>query len=152
MSVKIILADDHQAIRLAQRCILEKEPDFEIVAEARNGEEAIQCAEQHRADIVIMDINMPVLNGIEATRRLHQSHPEIKVIAFSLNVSQAFVRAMLKSGASGYVAKQSAVTELSKAIRAVQKDRVYVSPGTHGSLIDEIRRADKNRASMQLVN
>ena len=145
MSVKIILADDNDAVRKAQRDILETESDFEIVGEAGNGRELIQLVEQSQADVVIMDINMPKINGFEAMRRLHQSHPELKVIAFSSHVKEAWVLAMLKSGASGYVPKQGPANELSKAIRAVLKGQAYVSQSLHGILIDEILRMDEKK-------
>jgi len=151
MSVKIILADDHDAIRMAQRCILETEPDFEIIGEARNGREIIQLVRQSPPDIVIMDINMPEIDGIEVTRRLHQSHPDVKVIGFSLHTTRPFVLDMLAAGASGYVPKKSPANELGKAIRAVLKGLTYVSPSVQGILIDNIPRTDKKKRSMQLA-
>jgi len=147
MSVRIILADDYDAIRQAQRGILEEEPDFEVVGEARNGREVIQLVEQSRPDVVVMDIDMPEINGIEAMHRLHRSYPEVKVIAFSSHSTEAYVLAMLRAGASGYVLKQSPVNELGKAVRSILNGQAYVSQSLHGILIDEILRMDKQRNS-----
>ena len=140
MSIKIILADDHQTIRLAQRCILEREPDFEIVAEACNGREIIQLVEQSPPDVVIMDINMPEIDGFEATRRLSESCPGVRVIGVSLHSTEAYVLGMLHAGASGYVSKNACVKELNQAIRVVLKGQVYVSGRMHDMLITEIRQ------------
>ena len=98
-----------------------------------------------------MDIDMPEIDGIEATRRLQRSYPEVKVIAFSSHAEEAYVLAMLRSGASGYVLKQPPVNELSRAIRAVLKGQAYLSQSLHGILIDEILRIDKKKSSMQLA-
>ena len=148
MSIKIILADDYDAIRKAQRGILEEERDFEIVGEARNGREVIQLVEQSPPDVVIMDVNMPEVNGIEATRWLRRSHPEVKVIAFSSHAEEGQVLAMLKSGASGYVLKPPPAHELIQAIRTVLKGQAYVSQGLHGVLMDEMLRIDEKKRSM----
>jgi len=148
MSIKIILADDYDAIRKAQRGILETEPDFEIVGEARNGREVIQLVEQSQPDIVITDINMPEVNGTEVVRWLRRSYPEVKVIAFSSHAEEGYVLAMLKSGASGYVLKPPLVNELIQAIRAVLKGQAYVSQGLHGILLDEMLRIDEKKRSM----
>jgi len=151
MSVKIILADDHDIIRQGLRHILEREPDLEIIGEARDGIEVIQLVAQSPPDVVIMDITMPESNGIEATRRLHQTYPEVKVIVFSCHSTRTFVLDMLRAGASGYMLKQSPVNELSKAVRVVLKDQAYVSPSLHGILIDEVLRIDRKKSSMQLA-
>ena len=151
MSVRIILVDDHDAIRQALRCILETESDFETVGEACNGREAIQLVEQLLPDVVIMDINMPEINGIEATRKIHQFYPNVKVIGYSSHSAKAYVLDMLRAGASGYVLKLSHANELSEAIRIVLKDQVYMSPSIHGILIEEIRSIDKKKSSMQLT-
>jgi DNA-binding NarL/FixJ family response regulator len=150
MSVNIILADDHDIIRYAQRRFLAAEPDFVITGEACNGREVIQLVAQSQPDIVIMDIDMPEINGIEATRRLHQSYPEVKVIGFSAHTTRPFILDMLNAGALGYVSKQSPASELIKAIRAVLEGETYVSPGISGSLIDEARRTTKQKISMPL--
>jgi len=148
MSVKIIIADDYDAIRQAQRGILETEPDFEIVGEARNGREVIQLVEQSAPDVVIMDVNMPELNGIEATRWLRRSYAQVKVIAFSSHAEEGHVLAMLKSGASGYVLKPPPVNELIRAIRAVLNGQTFVSQGLHGILLDEMLRIDEKKRAM----
>ena len=151
MSVRIILVDDRDAIRQAQRYVLETESDFEIVGEACNGREAIKLVEQLRPDVVIMDINMPEINGIEATRIIHQFYPYVKVISYSSHSETAYVLDMFRAGASGYVLKLSRANELSEAIRVVLKDQVYMSPSIHGILIEEIRSIDKKKSSMQLT-
>lgn len=146
MSVKVILADDHEQIRYAQRCILEGEAEVEIIAEAANGRELLQRVAQLGSDIVIMDINMPEINGIEATRRLRQSHPDVKVIGFSLYATSAMILNMLNAGAWAYVSKKCAVNELGEAIRAVVKGQRYISPSICGAAIREIRRKDQKEA------
>jgi len=146
MSVTIILVDDHDAIRQAQRRTLETEPDFEIIGEACNGREAIELVEQSQPDVVIMDIIMPEISGIEATRRLHQSCPDVKVIGFSLDATKPFILSMLNAGASGFVSKQCPANELRKAILTILKGETYVSPEISSVFVDEIHR--KNERSV----
>lgn len=148
MSVKIILADDDGSLRRLQRRALEPESDFDIVGEARNGRELIQLVEQSQPDVVIMEISLPLMNGIDATRRLHQSHPEVKVIGFSADASDATVLGMLQSGALGYVLKPSSVAELKMAIRSVLKREFYLSTKLHRILIDQVLRMDKRKNAM----
>jgi len=143
MSINIILADDHGLMRRTQPVVLQEEPDFEIIGEACTGQEAVELAEKLRPDVVIMDINMPELNGIEATCRLQQNHPEIRVVGFSVCAKKAYVLAMLNAGALGYVLKESPVKELRQAIRAAYKGQIYVSSDIHGMLSDENCEIDK---------
>ena len=143
MSVRIILVDDSGAIRQAQRCILETEPDFEIIGEARNGREAIELVGQSQPDIVIMDIMMPETNGIEATRRIHQSCPDVKVIGFSLDATKPFILSMLNAGASGFVSKECPASELKQAILAVLNGETYVSPEISDVFVDETPRKNE---------
>jgi two-component system, NarL family, response regulator NreC len=107
--IKIILADDHQIVRLGLRSLLSLEPDMEVLAEADNGREVIRLAREKAPDIVIMDISMPDLNGIEATRQIMSESPGVKVIALSMHSDSLFVLNMLKAGASGYLLKDCAL-------------------------------------------
>lgn len=143
MSVRIILADDHDAVRQAMRRILETEPDFEIEGEARNGKEVIQLVKQSLPDVVLMDVTMPIVNGIEATRKLHQSYPDVKVIGYSSHATEAIVLGMFRAGASGYVLKPSSEAELKQAIGVVIKGQAYASPSIYSILLDKIRGMDE---------
>ncbi len=151
MSVKIVLSDDNDAIRRIQRAILEADPDFEIVGEACNGQEAIRLVEQLQPDVVIMDINMPIINGFEATRKIHVSYPDVKVLGFSSHVGEAYVRGMLQAGASGYLVKPSSMDEMKSAVRAVYAGRVYVNQSMHSTLINELSKKNTTRESRRTM-
>jgi two-component system, NarL family, response regulator NreC len=127
--IRIILADDHQIVRQGVRILLEAETDMEIIAEADNGRKVLKLAQELLPDIIIMDLSMPELNGIEATRQILSGAPEIKVIALSMHSDSLFVLNMIKAGASGYLLKDCALEELVKAIRAVVDHKTYLSPG-----------------------
>ena len=133
--IRIILADDHQIVRQGLRILLEAEPDMEIIAEADNGRRVLKLAQELLPDVIIMDLSMPELNGIEATRQILSGAPEIKVIALSMHSDSLFVLNMIKSGASGYLLKDCALEELVKAIRAVVDDKTYLSPGVSDIVI-----------------
>jgi len=133
--IRIILADDHQIVRQGLRILLEAETDMQIVAEADNGRKVLKQAQELLPDIVIMDLSMPELNGIEATRQILSGAPEVKVIALSMHSDSLFVLNMIKSGASGYLLKDCALEELVKAIRAVVDDKTYLSPGVSDIVI-----------------
>jgi DNA-binding NarL/FixJ family response regulator len=133
--IRIILADDHQIVRQGLRILLEAETDMQIVAEADNGRKVLKLAQELLPDIVIMDLSMPELNGIEATRQILSGAPEVKVIALSMHSDSLFVLNMIKSGASGYLLKDCALEELVKAIRAVVDDKTYLSPGVSDIVI-----------------
>ena len=125
--MKIILADDHRIIREGLRALLDKEPDVEVIGEAENGRQTVKLSCQLKPDVVIMDITMPDLNGIEATRQILSELPETKVIALSMHADRKFVREMLSAGASGYLLKDSAFDELSKALNAARNNQSYLS-------------------------
>jgi len=137
MSIKIILADDHQIVRQGLRTLLAAEPDMEVVAEADNGRAVIKLAQELRPQVVIMDITMPDLNGIEATRQILAESPGIKVIALSMHSDSLFVLNMLRAGASGYLLKDCALEELVKAIRTVVSNKTYLSPGISDIVIKD---------------
>ena len=128
MSIKIILADDHNIMRQALRVLLENEPDIEVVGETVDGQAALGLARETKPDVVIMDIAMPGLNGVEATRKIIAKVPGTKVIALSAHSDRRFVSRMFKAGASGYLLKDCLFEELAVAIRTVAKNQIYVSP------------------------
>lgn len=128
MSIRILLADDHKIMREGLRALLEKQPDMEVVADAEDGQTAIQVAQKLKPDVAIIDITLPALNGIEAARIISVLVPGIKVIGFSMHSGRRFVIEMLKAGALGYVLKECAFEELVQAIHAVVANRTYLSP------------------------
>lgn len=141
MSTKIILADDHQLVREGLRTLLEKELGMEVIGEAGDGEDVIKLARELLPDIVIMDVAMPGLDGIDATRQITGELPSIKVIALSMYPNKLFVMDMFEAGASGYVLKECASIELNNAINAVLANEVYLSPKVAGIVFDgRIRR------------
>ena len=140
MSIKILLADDHRIMRSGLRSLLDKEPDMEVVAEAENGRMTVQLARKLSPDVVIMDITMPDLNGIEASRQILSEAPDVKVVALSMHSDEQFVVEMLDAGASGYLLKDCALGELCLAIRAVVANQNYLSPGIASIVIKDYRR------------
>ncbi|SEM48121.1 DNA-binding response regulator, NarL/FixJ family, contains REC and HTH domains [Syntrophus gentianae] len=128
MAITVILADDHKIIRDGLRTLIESQTGMKVIAEAENGRETIKLAKELKPNVVIMDISMPDLNGIDATREIVNSIPGIKVIALSMHSDRRFVSGMLSSGASGYLLKDCAFEELAKAIKTVVDDHTYLSP------------------------
>ena len=137
MSIRVLLADDHNMFRQGLRALLEKEPGLSVVAEAEDGREALDLVTKMKPDVVVMDVGMPNLNGIEATRRVAETVPETNVLALSTHSDKRFVREMFSAGASGYLLKDSAFQELALAIRTVADDRTYLSPGVTGAVIQD---------------
>jgi DNA-binding NarL/FixJ family response regulator len=137
MTIKIMLADDHQIVRQGLRNLLAAEPDMQVVAEADNGRKVLPLVEKFGPDIVIMDITMPGLNGIEATRQIQAECPGVKVIALSMHSDSLFVLNMLKAGASGYLLKDCALEDLVRAIRTVMGNKTYLSPGISDVVIKD---------------
>jgi DNA-binding NarL/FixJ family response regulator len=128
MSIRILIADDHKMMRDGLRLLIEKEADMTVVAEAENGRAAVERALELRPDVVIMDIGMPDLNGIEATRQITEKLPNVRVVALSMHSDRRFIAGMLSARASGYLLKDSAFEELASAVRAVVANRTYLSP------------------------
>ena len=137
MSTRIILADDHGIMREGLRALLEKQPGIEVIAEAENGRTTVELSRELKPDVVIIDIAMPDLNGIEATRQIVAESPGIKVIALSMHSDRKFVREMLSAGASGYMLKDSAFEELDKAISTVNDNKTYLSPGIADTVVKD---------------
>ncbi len=136
MSATIILADDHRLMREGLRTLLEKELGMKVVGQADNGEAAVELARELHPDIVIMDVTMPGLDGIEATRQIVDEFPSVKVIALSMHSSKLFVMDMFEAGASGYLLKECASVELDNAINAILENDIYLSPKVAGIVLD----------------
>jgi DNA-binding NarL/FixJ family response regulator len=137
---RILLADDHAVVRQGFKMILSAQTDMEIIGEAANGREAVDLAAQVHPDVVVMDVAMPELNGIEATRRLIAANPHIRVIALSMHKDSAYVREILRAGARGYLLKDSGADDLVKAIRAVAAGESYLSPAVSNAVLDDYRK------------
>jgi len=137
MSIRILLADDHKITRQGLRSLLEKQQDMEVVAEAEDGRTAVRLAGELSPNVVIMDVTMPDLNGVEATRQIVSQSPDVKIIALSMHSDTLFVTEMLRSGASGYLLKDCAFEELARAIHAVVADKTYLSPSVSGVVVDD---------------
>ena len=128
MGVRIILADDHKIMREGLRALLAKQKEIEVIAEADSGRGVIELCSQLHPDVVVIDISMPDLNGIDAARQITRQAPDIKVIALSMHSDKKYVKEMLAAGASGYLLKDAAFEELGMAIATVLKNKTYLSP------------------------
>jgi len=141
--IQVLLADDHKLVRAGIRSLLERMPEVEVVAEASDGREAIRLVEQHEPQVVLMDLAMPELNGLEATRHLTLAFPKIRVLILSIYADQEHVYQALVAGAAGYLLKGAATDELELAIRSVARGETYLSPPVSKPVIMEyIRRTD----------
>lgn len=134
-----MLADDHKMLREALRALLDKEPDIEVAGEAGDGLAVLGLVADAKPDVVVMDIAMPGLNGVETTRRLAAEHPQIKVIGLSAYSDKRFVMEMLDAGAVGYVVKAAAGDDLMRAIRAVTRGQTYLCPEVAATLVETVR-------------
>ncbi len=126
--IRILLVDDHAILRAGLRALLRAEADIEVVDEASDGSEAVAKTERLLPDVALMDISMPVMDGLEATRRIHQSCPEVKVLVLTIHDNEEYLFQVLEAGGSGYLVKKSAATELISAIRAVHRGEAFLSP------------------------
>ena len=165
MNVRLLLADDHAMMREGLKSLLGKESDLSVVAEADNGKETLELAQKTGPHVVVMDVAMPDLNGIETTRKLLKVNSNIKVVALSGHANREFVREMLKAGASAYVLKSRAYEELVRAIREVMKGKKYLSPDIAQGVVDEyveissslsanpafVVLTDREREALQLI-
>ena len=137
---RILLADDHTVVRQGLRRILAEHSDLEVVAEATNGREAVQQGEALKPDLVLMDVSMPELNGVEATRRLKGVLARTKVLGLSMHRDHVYVREMLRAGASGYLLKECSDAELIGAVRAVVRGEGYLSPAVSDAVLTDYRK------------
>jgi two-component system, NarL family, response regulator NreC len=160
--IRLMLVDDHQVVRTGLKSFLQTQPDLEVIAEANNGQEAIALAMETRPDIVIMDISMPEMDGLEATRRLKEQWPQVLVLALTVHEDKFYFMKMLEAGASGYLTKQAASDELVQAIHTVAAGHIYLQPALARWLLEdyqqlvEVPSADKsdngNRVGLEALS
>ena len=139
-NIRILLVDDHAVVRQGFRMILAAQADLEIVGEAGNGREAIAKAAELHPDVVVMDVAMPELNGIEATRRLAETSPQTRVLALSMHKDSVYVREILRAGARGYLLKDSIDVDFLTAVRAVARGEGYLSPAVSDAVLTDYRK------------
>ena len=133
---RILIADDHDVVRSGLRMLLRSNVDFSIVAEARDGEEAVRLADRHHPDIAILDISMPNLDGIGATKAIKEKHPEMKIIILTVHENEEYAHQVLKAGASGYLLKNAGKKEIFEAIRSALSGDRFFSPGISRLIVD----------------
>lgn len=126
--INILLADDHTLVRAGIRALIEQLPTVKVVGEAKDGREALRLVREHKPDLILMDVAMPGLNGLEATARVSKEFPDVRVIILSMYANEEYVREAINAGAAGYLVKRSAATELERAITAVARGEKYFSP------------------------
>ena len=143
--IRILLAEDHAVMRTGLRLVLERQPDFQVVGEASDGREAVALAQEHKPDVILMDIGMPNLNGIEAARQVTASLPQTAVVVLSMHSDEAYVLRALQAGALGYLLKESAESDLIAAIRAVHSGKAFFSPAVSRMLVEDYVRQLQDR-------
>jgi len=161
--IRVLLAEDHTIVRKGLRSLLDDETEIEVVGEAEDGQQAIEQVQRLLPDVVMMDITMPVLNGLEATRQIKKLFPQVRVLVLTVHSTEEYIFQILQAGASGYVVKQAAVSELVQAIQTVYRGDSFLSPSISRQVVEEYgRRAeamedkyhkltDREREVLQLI-
>ena len=149
--IKVLLAEDHTIVRKGLRSLLEKEIGIEVVGEAEDGREAVRKAEKLQPDVVVMDIAMPGLNGLEATLQIKKRFPEMKIIILTVHANEEYVLQTLRAGASGYLVKKAAPGDLIEAIQAVYKGDSFLSPSISKTVIDEYIRQTETKSERDII-
>jgi two-component system, NarL family, response regulator NreC len=144
-TIRILLADDHTVVRKGLRLLLESHPGFKVVADASNGRETVALAEEHVPDVVVLDIAMPILNGIEAARQISGKQPQVAIVFLSMHSDEGYVLKALKAGARAYLLKDSAEYDLINAIEAVQDGKAFFSPAISKMLVEDYMRQMQER-------
>jgi len=145
-TIRVLIADDHRLFRLGLRQACESAGDFEVVGEAEDGQEAVELARRCQPDVVLMDIQMPILDGVEATRRIVENAPSVRVIMLTIYRRDRYVFEAIKAGARGYLLKDVDEGELLEAVRAVHRGEALINPGLATRLLDEFRRLSQEAA------
>ncbi|MCC5952131.1 MAG: response regulator transcription factor [Acidimicrobiia bacterium] len=142
MTIRLLLADDHRMLREGLRRSM-TDQGFDVVGEARDGDEAIQLAEELVPDVVLMDITMPEVDGVEATRHIRQAMPEVRIVMLTMHADQEVLAAAIRAGASGYLVKDCSTTEIASAVRMAASGETALSPQLAASMLDEVRKLDQ---------
>ena len=143
--IRILLADDHTVVRKGLSLLLESHPGFKVIAEASNGREAVAMAEAHTPDVVVLDVAMPTLNGIEAARQISSKLPQTAIVFLSMHSDESYVLKALKSGAKAYLLKDSAEYDLINAIKAVTEGKAFFSPAISKMLVEDYMQQMRER-------
>jgi two-component system response regulator NreC len=164
MKIRILLADDHTILREGIRSLIESEPDMSVIGEANDGHTAVKLASQLKPDIILMDLAMPLLNGLEATRQIKKQNPQAKILILTMHENEEYIRQVLVAGAMGYILKDAAARELLGAIRSVYKGEVVLSPAITRLVVSDYLRwgdisptepsdglTDREREILQLI-
>jgi DNA-binding NarL/FixJ family response regulator len=150
-ATRVVIADDHTLVRAGIRSLLDKLPGIEVVGEASDGREVLHLVAEHQPHIVLMDIGMPDMNGLDATRQLRELHPNVRVVVLSIFSDEEYVYQALRAGASGYLLKGASIEELELAIRSAARGETFLSPQVSRPLIDEyVRRTNASRPGENL--
>lgn len=150
---RVLLADDHTIVRQGLRALLDSQEDIEVVGEAEDGRQAIENVKQLVPDIVVMDITMPSLNGIEATRQIKKLNPEIKVLVLTVHINEEYIYQVFQAGASGYLLKESAVSDLVSAINVAKKGEIFLSPSISKIIVkDYMKHAEGGSGGFNSLN
>ncbi len=154
MSVRIIIADDHTIVRHGLTKLLQQTNDVEVIAQAQNGHATLELARELSPDVIVMDVGMPDLNGIDATQQILRENPKIKVLALSMHSGRKFVVAMLKAGASGYLLKDCALEELTTALETILSGKIYLSPAITDIVVDSYVRqpAESDQSAFSVLS
>ena len=150
--IRLMLVDDHEIIRVGLKTFLQTQPDFDVVAEAGNGQEALDRAMEFHPDVVLMDITMPGIDGMEATRRLRVLCPECLVLALTVHDDKQYLMQMLAAGASGYITKQAAADELVEAIHTIASGNVYLQPALARWLLEDYQRLTRQTSTVPSIS
>jgi DNA-binding NarL/FixJ family response regulator len=150
VTIRLMLADDHRMLREGLRRSM-TDQGFDVVGEARDGDEAITLADELDPDVILMDVTMPEVDGVEATRQIHQAQPEIRIVMLTMHADQEVLAAAIRAGASGYLVKDCSTEEIANAVRLAAGGETALSPQLAASMLDEVRRLDQPDAEERLV-